>query len=236
MPNHGTADLFASIAPRYDLLNHVLSLNIDRGWRRELVRRAQVKPGARVLDLCTGTADVAIQFARDTRASEIVGLDVSPEMLAIGRDKIRRDGLRPTVRLVDADALALPFGDSSFDVVTVAFGLRNLADRELGIREMLRVLRDGGRLLILEFAPPPGGVFGGLYSLYLRKLLPLIGGVVSGSRGAYRYLASSVTSFLSPEELPVLLVSQGAARVTCHQLTGGIACLYLAARPAQTHL
>jgi demethylmenaquinone methyltransferase/2-methoxy-6-polyprenyl-1,4-benzoquinol methylase len=217
--------MFSSIARRYDLLNHLLSLNVDRRWRRTLVAQARTGRGERVLDVATGTADVAIEFARRTEAGEIVGLDPSPGMLEVGREKVARQGLAPRIRLIDGDALALPFDDASFDVVTIAFGLRNLPDYGRGVREMARVLRPGGRLLVLEFLPPRGAARL-VFRAYIATVLPVVGRTISGSPEAYAYLASSIRSFMPVEAVQALLAEAGLEGVQTKALTGGIAGLH----------
>jgi demethylmenaquinone methyltransferase/2-methoxy-6-polyprenyl-1,4-benzoquinol methylase len=226
-----TPEMFTEIAHRYDLLNHVLSLNVDRRWRHTLVDMAGVGDGGAVLDVATGTGDVAIEFARRTNAGEIVGLDPSQGMLAVGREKLQRGGLQDRVRLVDGDALALPFEDGSFDAVTIAFGLRNLPDYGAGIAEMARVLKPGGRLLILEFFPPRGGLFLKAYRLYLGTVLPVVGRVVSGSGTAYRYLARSIEGFMSHDEIRSHMEHARLESVDARKLTGGVAWIYRGGRP-----
>ncbi|HET6350277.1 MAG TPA: ubiquinone/menaquinone biosynthesis methyltransferase, partial [Candidatus Krumholzibacteria bacterium] len=176
-----TPRMFNSIAHRYDFLNHALSFNVDRRWRRLLVDAADVRAGGRVLDVATGTADVALEFARRSPAQHIAGLDPSSGMLEVGRTKLA--GAR--VDLIEGDALALPFPDGSFDVVTIAFGLRNLPDYARGTAEMARVLRPGGRLLVLEFLPPSGAARL-VFRSYIATVLPVVGRAISGSPEAYR--------------------------------------------------
>jgi demethylmenaquinone methyltransferase/2-methoxy-6-polyprenyl-1,4-benzoquinol methylase len=214
--------MFSKIAHRYDLLNHVLSLNIDREWRRRAVVAAKLPPGGRVLDACAGTGDVAIDFARFTEASGIVGLDLSGEMIRVGRGKTAD----PRIQWVEGDVLGLPFAAERFDAVAIAFGLRNLTDYGLGVAEMSRVLAQGGRLVVLEFAPPAAGVFQKAYGLYLRVAVPAIGALVSGSGGAYRYLASSVGEFLTRDRVLGLMKTAGLGDLRAQPLTGGIAYIY----------
>ncbi|HXV13663.1 MAG TPA: ubiquinone/menaquinone biosynthesis methyltransferase [Candidatus Krumholzibacteria bacterium] len=220
-----TPAMFDAIARRYDLLNHLLSFNIDRRWRRELVNFAGVREGERVLDVATGTADVAIEFAKRTGAGAIVGLDPSAGMIAVGREKLARASLADRVTLVDGDALALPFDDASFDVVTIAFGLRNLPDYRRGVAEMTRVLRTGGRLLVLDFAPPRGARFM-VQRAYFSTLLPFAGKAVSGYGGAYRYLVASIRDFMDEGGVRDLFGSHGLAGFEARHMTGGIVMLY----------
>ena len=228
--------LFAASARTYDLLNQLFSLHIDRSWRAALVRAvsggAASASGARILDACTGTAEVALALARRLPAASITGVDFSGRMLALGRRKVRRRGLEGRVELVRGDALRLPFAGRSFDAVTVAFGLRNLADRRLGLLEMARVLRPGGRLAVLEFSPPPAGRLGRLYRWYLGRWMPAVGGLVSGSPATYRWLADSILAFPGPREIGALLSETGLEEVAGRPLTGGIAWLHTGTAPA----
>lgn len=222
--------MFAEISPHYDFLNHFLSLNLDRRWRRQTVASLRLPAGARVLDLCTGTGDLALAMARDRGAVDwsIVGSDFTLEMLRRGETK-RRHAALESVRFLAADALALPFADASFDAVTVAFGIRNVVDLGLGMDEMRRVLKPGGQAAILEFSPPRRGVLRGLFEFYFRRLLPAIGRLCSGST-AYSYLPQSVSEFPSVERFVDLLVEHGFERVRSTQLTLGVAVLHLAWR------
>ncbi len=214
--------MFSKIARRYDLLNHVLSLNIDRLWRRWAVATAALPPGGRVLDVCAGTGDVSVGFARYTKASVIVGVDLSQEMIRVGLGKTA--GRR--IHWVEGDVMDLPFEEGVFDAVANAFGLRNLADYDHGVIEMARVLRPGGRLVILEFAPPSDGLFQRAYRAYLQVMVPAIGTLVSGDDGAYRYLASSVGGFLGCDRVLEIMRAAGLRRTRARRLTGGIAYIY----------
>ncbi len=221
-----TPQMFSRIAHRYDLLNHLLSLNIDRSWRRRLVESARLRRGGRVLDACAGTGDVAFAFFRDAEPSEIVAVDLSREMLEIGEAKSQRQGLDGRVRFVEGDVLALPFDDGRFDAVSIAFGLRNLPDYGKGMAEMTRVLAPGGKLVILEFAPPSRELYRRGYAFYLRRVVPLVGGLVSGSREAYEYFASSVGDFLPRERVLDLMRKAKLKNVSARRLTGGIVYVY----------
>ena len=219
--------MFDRIAPRYDLLNRLLSAGVDVRWRRASVDFLRLSGPARVLDLCTGTADVLIEaLSRDTRHSGL-GVDLSSEMLVRGQTKLGRHGLVTRGALCSGDAEKLPLRDARFDAAVVAFGIRNVGDIEAAFREVSRVLRSGGRFVILEFSMPTG-LLGRVYRLYFGRLLPWVGGLVSRDRGAYSYLPASVERFASPSELQSLLERTGFVHVQRRALTGGIAYLYRA--------
>jgi len=221
-----TPEMFSRIAQRYDLLNHLLSLNIDRLWRRRLVERTGLPRGGRVLDACAGTGDVAFAFARYADPSEVIGVDLSRGMLEIAKDKALRKKLDGLVRFVEGDVLALPFEDGRFDAVSIAFGLRNLPDYAAGIAEMTRVLVPGGAVVVLEFAPPSRDLWRRGYAFYLGRVIPAIGDAVSGSSEAYAYLASSVGEFLTRERVVALMEAAGLKNVSAKRMTGGIVYLY----------
>jgi demethylmenaquinone methyltransferase / 2-methoxy-6-polyprenyl-1,4-benzoquinol methylase len=218
--------MFDRVARSYDGLNRLFSLWSDVRWRRIAVRMARGGPGTRVLDVCTGTADLALEFVRAGASADVTGIDLSEGMLAVGREKVRRAGADGAVRLDRGNALSLPFPDAAFDVVSCAFGLRNLPDRARGIAEMARVLQPGGRLLVLEFAPPRPGPAGRLFGWYLGRLIPAVGGVLSGQPGAYRYLRDSIEAFLEPEQVLSVMRAAGLSGVRAVPLTAGIAYLY----------
>jgi demethylmenaquinone methyltransferase / 2-methoxy-6-polyprenyl-1,4-benzoquinol methylase len=224
---HGraVADMFTAIASTYDLLNHLLSLNVDRHWRNVTVRA--LAPGREdlVLDLCTGTGDLALTLARRTGAG-VVGADFSSGMLAVAREKIARRNLR--LPLVQADALALPFAAASFSGAMVAFGVRNFEDLDAGLREMARVLVPGGKLAVLEFSSPDRSLFGHLYQFYFRRVLPLVGRLVSGASGPYTYLPATVEGFPDAAAFAGKLRAAGFEVLEQRRLTGGIATLHLA--------
>ena len=223
-------EMFGRIAPRYDLLNHLLSLDIDKVWRRRVARRCSAvlhNPAARVLDLCCGTGDQALSFRREAPAgAEIIGSDFVPEMLVRARAKAA--ALRAGVSFVEADALALPFSDENFDLVSCSFGFRNLANYERGLLEIFRVLKPGGVAAILEFAEPRGILFGSLYRFYFRRVLPVLGGMISGSSAAYTYLPSSVSKFPSPEALQAMFARCGYVDAQFVRWTGGVVTLHTA--------
>jgi demethylmenaquinone methyltransferase/2-methoxy-6-polyprenyl-1,4-benzoquinol methylase len=231
-------EMFTEIAPRYDFLNHLLSFEQDRVWRARTARRLRpilLRRDARVLDLCCGTGDLAFALARSGSA-QVIGADFSHAMLVRANTKSRAS-VRNTkastgapLAFCEADALRLPFADSSFDLVTTAFGFRNLANYESGLREIQRVLRPGGTLAILEFTEPPPGLAGDLYRWYCRTVLPKIGGMLSGNRNAYKYLPASVARFFHPGELASFMCKAGFASVDYQLWTLGSVALHTGIR------
>lgn len=223
--------MFSDIAPTYDLLNRLLSFGVDRLWRKRAVASLlQNYSGkeARFLDLATGTADVALEvYAQAGSGARIVGVDFAYPMLARGKIKAEKQGA--PLSLIQADGLSLPFGDGAFDGVIIAFGLRNFEDREAGLAEMVRVLRGGGRLVVLEFGHPKG-LFGLLYAFYFRVLLPVVGRLVSAHRSAYNYLPNTVYEFPEAEQLAAMMRDAGFRDVSHRPMTGGIAELHTGLR------
>ncbi|MGA2275942.1 MAG: bifunctional demethylmenaquinone methyltransferase/2-methoxy-6-polyprenyl-1,4-benzoquinol methylase UbiE [Bryobacteraceae bacterium] len=219
-------DMFGRVAHRYDLANHLLSFNIDRYWRAHAVKRVRHildRPEARVLDICCGTGDLALALAR-ARRGLVLGSDFSHPMLLAARRKA--DAQQAHAALFEADALRLPLGDGSVDLLTVAFGFRNLANYAAGLKEMRRVLAAGGMAAILEFSQPPNRAFAALYHFYSRRILPVIGGALSGSRDAYAYLPESVRKFPAAAELADEMRRAGFTEVSYEYLSGGIAALH----------
>ena len=228
------AGMFDAIAPRYDLLNHVLSGGLDLRWRAKAVRSLALRGGERVLDLCTGTADLAIASATASPgASAVVGVDFAGEMLRLGLDKIGRRGLGRHVRLVRGDAMHIPLADASVDAATVAFGIRNVERPEVAFADVFRVLRPGGRFAILEFGVPRLPGVRQAYLFYFRRVLPWVGSLVSGHSSAYTYLPASVGSFPEPAQVVASLAASGFSQVTADSLSLGIVYLYSATKPAQ---
>jgi demethylmenaquinone methyltransferase / 2-methoxy-6-polyprenyl-1,4-benzoquinol methylase len=221
--------MFASIAPRYDLLNHLLSANMDRRWRRRAVDRLLEgrQPDGTYLDACAGTLDLAMELARRAGfGGRIVASDFALPMLQHGRQK----AAGRNVGVACADALALPFADASFDGATVGFGVRNLAALETGFREFARVLRPGARLVVLEFMTPRRQPFRALYLFYFRRVLPLVGRLISRHGSAYTYLPESVLAFPEPDALAEIMAANGFERVAWEALTGGIVAVHTAER------
>lgn len=216
--------MFASIAPSYDLLNRVLSFGVDRSWRREAAAAALAHDPQTLLDVATGTADFAIELKGRAPKLEVTASDFVPEMLAIGREKAAAKHLNITFD--EADALNLPYPDNSFDTVTCAFGFRNFSDYAKGLAEFHRVLKPGGRAVILEFPPPAGGLFGLAFRFYFRQVLPRIGALVSGNSGAYTYLPESALAFLDPERLAGLMRATGF-KTRYKLLTFGIVAIHV---------
>lgn len=226
--------MFGEIAPKYDLMNHLLSANVDRYWRWRTVRLAPPRGEAPILDICTGTGDLALTYYRRTAGKiPIVAADFCPEMLAVGESKKLRAGINGQLTFVEADAQALPFETNRFQLVTVAFGLRNVADTDQGIREMTRVCQPDGRVVILEFSLPTWQPFKGLYGFYFRHVLPRIGRLFArNTQDAYAYLPASVGEFPQGNELVKRMIAAGLEKVAYHPLTFGIATLYIGTKPA----
>lgn len=225
--------MFSEIAPTYDLLNRVLSLGIDQRWRRQAARTVLQPFVARqhvsVLDVASGTGDLTLALKRRRPDAHVLGTDFAEPMLELARAKSEKAGLK--VDFMPADGTNLPFDDAQFDAVTIAYGLRNFADPDKGLREFRRVLKPGGRLAVLEFPPPPKGAFGWLFRLYFRQFLPHLGGLMSGKRSAYAYLPESVFAFFEPAELEERLRAAGFGAVTHELQTFGVSALHVADVP-----
>ena len=223
--------MFAGISRRYDLLNHLLSANRDVGWRRATVAAGEARPGDAVLDVCTGTGDLALEWARALQGrSEVVGTDFCESMVRLAADKAGRQGL--PVRLAVADTLRLPFPDGGFAVASVGFGIRNVADLRGGLAEMVRVVRSGGRVVVLEFTRPSNPLLRFVYYVYFLLLLPLLGNLVSGSRqNAYGYLPRSVLSFPDRGRLGRMMEEAGLRGVLVLDLSLGIVTVHVGVKP-----
>lgn len=219
--------MFAGVAPKYDFLNHLLSFRIDRNWRKALkncLTPILIRPDARILDLCCGTGDVLLDLQSGGPAA-VMGADFCYPMLVAAQAKIERQNLSSS--LFEADALDLPVRSDTFDAIAIAFGFRNLANYQAGLRELHRVLKPGGRLAILEFSHPPGWLVRTGYGLYSRFILPVIGGLISGSRDAYTYLPDSIRKFPDANRLAGMMSAAGFQPATYQFLTGGIAALHI---------
>ncbi|MEX2188045.1 MAG: bifunctional demethylmenaquinone methyltransferase/2-methoxy-6-polyprenyl-1,4-benzoquinol methylase UbiE [Pirellulales bacterium] len=231
--------MFAQIAPRYDAMNHVLSMNVDRYWRRRTVRKVPPQGDRPILDVCTGTGDLAIAYAKAARRAAkregnaakpaaVVGADFCAEMLEVAEQKRLRLALGDGLSFIEADAQRLPFDDGQFQIVSVAFGLRNVCDTDAGLREMVRVLRPGGRLAVLEFSMPSRQPLRGIYRWYFRRVLPKIGErLARNDRQAYEYLPATVAEFPSGEALCERMRAAGLREASHHPMTFGIATLYV---------
>jgi demethylmenaquinone methyltransferase / 2-methoxy-6-polyprenyl-1,4-benzoquinol methylase len=227
------AAMFDAIAGRYDFLNHFLSAGLDRRWRARTVRELHLQPGARVLDLCTGTADLAIATADAVPRARIIGVDFAGAMLQLGLRKLRGRALDRKITLIRGDASAIPVRDRWADAATIGFGIRNVAQPEAALRELARVLRPGAPLAILEFGEPRVLGIRGLYQWYFRAILPRLGRLVSKHQSAYSYLPASVGTFPSPAAFAATISSQGFSGVRAVPLSLGVVYLYMAFRNAE---
>ncbi|HTA88067.1 MAG TPA: bifunctional demethylmenaquinone methyltransferase/2-methoxy-6-polyprenyl-1,4-benzoquinol methylase UbiE [Polyangiaceae bacterium] len=233
LAKEGSGAMFDGIAARYDLVNRVISLGIDQSWRRKTVRALALEPGHRVLDLATGTADLAIQVARTEPGVTVVGLDPSSKMLEVGQAKVTRAELSARVTLVQGDAQALPFETGSVDSVCIAFGIRNVPDRGKALREMARVTRPGGRIAILELSEPRGGLLGALARFHIHSVVPYVGALLSGVK-EYQYLQRSIAAFPPADEFAALMLKSDLNVLAVHSLTFGVCHLYVA-EPGKRH-
>lgn len=222
--------MFDNIAPSYDLLNRLLSLGIDRSWRKKAIRLLDPAKAKTVLDVATGTADVAIEIARQLKPEKIIGVDIAQQMLEIGREKVSKRGLAEVIELQLGDSENLPFESNTFDAITVAFGVRNFEDLGKGLSEMQRVLKPGGKLVVLEFSRPRIFPFKQLFNLYFRYLLPLIGRLTSKDPKAYSYLYESVQAFPDRENFVTELGKAGYTEASYRPLTLGICSIYSASK------
>ena len=226
------AEVFHSVAAKYDLMNDLMSAGIHRLWKRFTIELSGVRPGNRVLDIAGGTGDLTRQFSRLVGpAGEVVLADINASMLKVGRDRLLDLGAAGNIRFVQADAEKLPFPDNHFDVVTIAFGLRNVTHKEDALRSMLRVLKPGGRLLVLEFSKPSNGLLSKAYDTYSFSLLPMMGKLITNDADSYRYLAESIRMHPDQETLKGMMADAGFERVSYHNMTGGIVALHRGIKP-----
>ncbi|MBW5446641.1 demethylmenaquinone methyltransferase [Cohnella sp. CFH 77786] len=219
--------VFESIAPKYDMMNDILSFRRHKAWRKFAMRKMDVKPAQTSLDLCCGTADWTIALAKASGGAETVGLDFSQSMLAVGQAKIDKLGLTDKIKLVEGNAMSLPFPDNSFDFVTIGFGLRNVPDIDQVLREMKRVVKPGGKVVCLELSKPDWQPFKGLYYFYFEKLLPLIGKWLVKKYDQYRWLPESLAVFPDLQQLAERFRGAGLKNVRAYPLTGGVAALHI---------
>ncbi len=230
MPRPGSGEMFDAIADRYDRMNRILSMGVDRSWRRRAIEALRLSPGARVLDVACGTADVALDVARRHPDATVLGVDVSRRMLDVGRAKVARAGFSERVELREGDAQALEWPDGHFDACTIAFGIRNVPDRDLALREMHRVLRPGGRLAVLELGAPERGPLAWAARIHLRVVVPRLGAWLAGAPREYRYLQRSVEAFPSPGVFAARMRAAGFEVEDVVPLTFGACNLYVASR------
>lgn len=228
----GVGQMFNRIAPRYDLLNRTLSFGLDVSWRKKVRAHLPSRGELAILDVATGTADLALSLAEDERTRSVLGVDIAEEMLAQGRTKLPAHPAGGRVRLEAGDALELSRLGRNFDVVTIAFGIRNVLDVDRALREMFAVLKPGGRVLVLEFSTPKAGLFRWAYELYRAQLLPRVGGWISGDASAYRYLDDTIRTFPSGEAFLSLMQGAGFCETRAHPLTLGTVTLYEGSVPA----
>jgi len=221
-------NMFDDIAPKYDFLNRFLSLGIDKGWRKKAIKAIAKGNPTHILDVATGTADLAIEAIKRTHAQSIIGLDLSEQMLAVGDKKIKELGLENKIKLVKGDSENLPFETNQFDAITVAFGVRNFQNLNKGLMEMNRVLKPGGKLAVLEFSKPRGFFFKHLFGFYFKFILPFLGNLLSKSSNAYTYLPVSVQYFPEGSEFASILVACGFRNIDVQPLTFGTCTLYIA--------
>lgn len=226
MDKKHVGSLFDSIASTYDRFNHLLSLNIDKRWRRRAVR--QLRQADHLLDVAVGTADLAIEVIRQNKASRVTGIDISTGMMDIGAQKISQAGMSQSITLLEASALEMPFADSTFSAVTCAYGVRNFSNLDQGLAEMFRVMKPGGQLIILEFSYPQNVIIRWCYNLFFTHLMPLVGKAVSRNSGAYLYFRQSVKNFIWGEAMAQRLAAAGFAQVSYRPMTLGITTLYMA--------
>ncbi|MBU7315886.1 demethylmenaquinone methyltransferase [Paenibacillus sp. SM 69] len=223
--------VFESIAPKYDLMNDILSFRRHKAWRNFTMKKMDVKPGATAIDLCCGTGDWTISLAKASGSGNIVGLDFSQNMLDVGEEKVKRLGMDKQIKLVQGNAMALPFDDNSFDYATIGFALRNVPDLVKVIEEMQRVVKPGGMVVSLELSKPTWKPFKAIYFFYFQKVLPLLGKLIVKRYEQYKWLPESLKNFPDHKELADIFRKTGLTRVEAYPLTGGIAALHIGIKP-----
>lgn len=226
------ADVFHSVAAKYDIMNDLMSAGIHRLWKRFTIELSGVRAGQQVLDIAGGTGDLTMKFARLVGPEgQVVLADINESMLKVGRDKLLDHGVAGNVQVAQADAQYLPFADNSFDCITIAFGLRNVTDKDLALRSMLRVLKPGGRLLVLEFSKPKNPLLQKAYDAYSFAALPAMGKLVTGDSDSYRYLAESIRMHPDQQTLKAMMEDAGFAACEYHNMTGGVVALHKGIKP-----
>ncbi len=220
------AEMFDDVASKYDFLNRFLSMGIDQGWRRKAIRRLKLIKPQSILDVATGTGDFAIMTYKMLTPQKITGIDISKGMLEVGREKVAKEKLSAYIQLMEGDSENLPFSDNSFDAVTVSFGVRNFQNLEKGIAEMYRILKPGGKLVILEFSRPKNPIFKLLYKIYMQVVTPNVGKMISKSKTAYQYLNDSIMVFPERKDFVTVMDSVGFTGTSYEALTMGICCIY----------
>ncbi|MCG9698226.1 bifunctional demethylmenaquinone methyltransferase/2-methoxy-6-polyprenyl-1,4-benzoquinol methylase UbiE [Shewanella sp. Isolate11] len=221
------ADVFHSVAAKYDIMNDVMSFGIHRMWKRFTIESAGARPGMKVLDLAGGTGDLTAKFSHIVgQTGQVTLADINESMLKVGREKLRNRGVVGNVNYVQANAEALPFPDNHFDIITIAFGLRNVTDKDAAIRSMLRVLKPGGKLLVLEFSKPQHEIMRKVYDLYSFKILPKMGDIITKDAGSYEYLAESIRMHPDQETLKAMMMEAGFEQVEYTNMTDGIVALH----------
>jgi demethylmenaquinone methyltransferase/2-methoxy-6-polyprenyl-1,4-benzoquinol methylase len=225
--------MFSSVARVYDLLNAILSFNFDKRWRRFAVKVSNATPDAKILDVCTGTGDLAIEYSKVLNSSgKVIGSDFCHEMVRLANDKLRKRNLSGRIKVIDADTLRLPFQDNCFQISAVAFGIRNVSDLKAGITEMTRITAPGGRVVILEFSQPTNPLFKAIYYFYFKRILPFIGKIISRSKyDAYSYLPASVLNFPDRHGLKTILESCGLVNIEIYSRTLGIVTVHVGQKP-----
>lgn len=226
------AGVFHSVAAKYDLMNDLMSGGIHRLWKMFTIEMAAVRPGQTILDIAGGTGDLAAKFSRLVGPQgQVVLADINNSMLSVGRDKLLDHGISQNVYFAQADAQFLPFPDNTFDCITIAFGLRNVTDKDLALASMLRVLKPGGRLLVLEFSKPESALLAKAYDTYSFRLLPLMGKLVTNDSDSYRYLAESIRMHPDQETLQAMMGTAGFSQCSYHNMTGGVVALHKGIKP-----